>query len=70
MLEAPFSSACANLPPAALPQIQGRNNLFPPLIAVRRFSRRTCWNRVRPIMERTYTKEALLRFTVALRKGW
>ena len=65
-----FPTACANLPPAALPQIQGRNNLFPPLIAVRRFSRRTCWNRVRPIMERTYTKEGLLRFTVALRKGW
>lgn len=70
VLEAPSSSACANLPPAALPQIQGRNNLFPPLIAVRRFSRRTCWNRVRPIMERTYTKEGLLRFTVAFRKGW
>ena len=31
MLEAPFSSACANLPPAALLQIQGQNNLIPPL---------------------------------------
>ena len=49
---------------------KGRNNLFPPLIAVRRFSRRTCWNRVRPIMGRTYAEEGLLRFTVALRKGW
>ena len=62
--------ACANLPPEALPQIQGRNDLVPPLIAVRRFSRRTCWNWVRPIMGRTYTEEELLRFTVALRKGW
>lgn len=68
--EAPSSSACANLTLAALQQIQGWNDLVPPRIAVRRFSRRTCWNRVRPIMGRTYTEEGLLRFTVALRKGW
>ena len=48
---------------------KGRNNLAP-LIAVRRFLRRTFGNRVRPIKGRTYTEEGLLRFIVALRKGW
>ena len=48
----------------------GVERFAPPLLVVRCISRRTCWHRVRPMIGRTYTEEGLLRFTVALRKGW
>ena len=46
----------------------GVEQIAPPVLVVRRISRRTCWHQVRPIIGRTYTEEGLLRFTVAFRK--
>ena len=66
----PASTLPRTNPSDMFPQLDtdtGEERIVPPPLVVRRISRRTCWNRVRPIMGRTY---GLLRFTVALRKGW